>query len=125
MRGDAGRLERILGQITDPDDRDWLLTQLEPAWRRRERRLGERDAAIRELAGHYLELIAGRAIATAVANDLRRYLASGWQHEQGKPPMGDAKRVLMHRILSLNEGRAVGSQRVREILGGVAGKNPH
>jgi hypothetical protein len=122
-RGDAGRLDRILAQITDPADRAWLITRLEPPWRRRRRRLDERDAAILALAGHYLELGAGRAIAAAVVRDLRRYEVSTCQREQGKSPVGDAKRLLQHQVLTLNGGKGVGSQRVREILAGLAGKN--
>lgn len=118
-----GRLELILAVLDrlPPGDLEVMESALKP-WVKRSRRLAERDSAIRELAArHYIALLHGRAIADALAKDLRRYETSSWHHERGKPPAGDAKRLLWHRILTLSEGKAVGSQRIREILSGVAG----
>jgi hypothetical protein len=97
---------------------------IEPAlqpWARRAWRLQRRDVALRALAGeHYLECGTGRAAAAAIARDLRRYAASGWRVEQGKSSAGDGKRRAMHRILTLSDGKAVGKDRIREILAGLA-----
>jgi hypothetical protein len=119
---DETRFERIVSGL-EADDQAWLRRRIEPPWRTRLRRLDERDAAIRELGSHFLHLRRGRAIAEACATDLSRYRASGWQHEQGKPAVGDTTRVLLHRILTLNGGKTIGRDRIREILAGVAGKN--
>jgi hypothetical protein len=98
---------------------------IEPAlqpWARRAWRLQRRDVALWAIAGeHYLlECGTGRAAAAAIARDLRRYAASGWRVEQGKSPAGDGKRRAMHRILTLSDGKAVGKDRIREILAGLA-----
>jgi hypothetical protein len=95
---------------------------LEPhlaAWIRRARRLAQRDAAVVALAGHFLDCGSGRAAAEACARELRRYAASGWRFEQGKPAAGDAKRVLMHRILTLNGGKAIAEDQIRAVLAGL------
>ena len=89
------------------------------AWIRRGRRLAQRDVSLRALAGHFLDRASGRAVAEACARDLRRYAASGWRFEQGRPAAGDAKRGLMHRILTLNGGKAISEDQIRAVLAGL------
>jgi hypothetical protein len=89
-------------------------------WIRRGRRLAQRDAAVRALVGdHYMHCGSGRAAAAAEARDLRRYASSAWRFEQGRPAAGDAKRVLMHRILTLNGGKPIAAGQIRAILAGL------
>jgi hypothetical protein len=116
-----GCLERVSAVLDKlgPGDIEILEPHLS-AWIRRGRRLAQRDAAVRALVGdHYLHCGSGRGAAAAAAKDLGRSASSAWRFEQGKPPVGDAKRVLMHRILSLNGGKAIAADRIREILAGL------
>jgi hypothetical protein len=108
---------RVLDQL-GPED----LAIIEPhlaAWVRRGRRLAQRNGDLQALAGHHVDCGSGTGAAEACARELQRYKTSGWRFEQGKPPAGDAKRVLMHRILSLNAGKAISAGRIKEILAGL------
>ena len=116
----GGRLERVSAVLDKlgPEDLEIIEPHL-AAWIRRGRRLAQRDAALRALAGHFLDRASGRAVAEACARELRRYAASGWRHEQGRPAAGDAKRGLMHRILTLNSGKAIAEDQIRAVLAGL------
>jgi hypothetical protein len=78
-----------------------------------------RDQLIRELAAQFLYVTSGRAMAAAIAGTLLHYATLGWRFEQGKPPIGDAKRVLAHRILTLNNGNPIATGQIRPILAGL------
>jgi hypothetical protein len=101
--GDQERLERILLRL-DAEDREYLVDQLDPPWRRRRRRIERRDQAIRELAvpkfASALTVTSGRAMASAIAVDLQRYAASAFRFDRDRGPPTDAQRVLWWRVLS-------------------------
>jgi hypothetical protein len=126
---DRDRVARILDQIGDEADRAWFLDRISEPWRRRARRLEERDAQIRAYALAYHPLLSGRAMASAIAVELQRYRASGWRFEKDLPAPPDPRRGLLWRILHLNGGKSLSPGSVRNALAGVvvvAGqKSPH
>lgn len=81
----------------------------------RARRLEERDATIRQLAGLYLAAGSGREIARRVSRDLTLYRRSRYQPHA--VPC-DERHALMHRILTLG-GRSLGWRQIFDIVGGV------
>jgi len=81
-------------------------------WVRREYRRRRRDRAIIELAGCYITLGSGRAIARDISQDLRRF--------RNRPTPETGKRLLLASVLELNGGRPLRETVIREVL---AGKN--
>jgi hypothetical protein len=80
-------------------------------WVRREHRLLRRDRDIVELAGCYIgRLCTARAIAEAMAKDLRRFRA------RSAPESG--KRALLASISRLNGGKSIGAESIRAVLAG-------
>jgi hypothetical protein len=117
---DDARGARILARVApvlDADDWFWLMERIEPAWRRRQRRLGDRDAAICALATQ-MAGASGRALAQNIARDLLRYATSGWRFERDEPPPADPARALMHRILTAN-GKTPSLATIRRALAGI------
>jgi hypothetical protein len=119
---DRGRLARILGRL-DPDDQAWLLTQFEPPWQRRARRLAARDAAIRELIPAYNHLPSGRAMAKVIAKALRDYSTGAFRFERGRAPPASARRALLWRVLSLNQGSPPSQTTIRYALAAAGQKS--
>jgi hypothetical protein len=117
---DAGRLERVLAQIEDPEDREWLAQEVLPPWRARQRRLARRDELVRALAVLQLadNLVSGRQMAAALARALARYAAAGWRFERDRPAPADPRRALLWRILATNQGKAMSKGAVRRALAG-------
>jgi hypothetical protein len=107
-RADLIRLESICARL-DPADAQWLAEQLEPAWRRRERRLAARDTAIRDAASLYAAAPSGRALATHLRNEML------------KP-----RRVpKLQEIVDLYEGRVPSVTRLRAALAGIGPAGPN
>src|SRR5208282_5637496 len=115
---DGVRVARILAALEE-GDRAWFLDRISEPWRRRARRLEERDARIREYALAYHPLLSGPAMASAIAMAINRYRASGWRFERDLPAPADPRRGLMWRILHLADGRALSPGTVRNALAGV------
>ena len=85
------------------------------AYIRRARRR-ERDAAIRELATHYVAHSSGRAMSKGIAAAIARYEKSGWR--SGVLP-ADPRRALLHRVLGLSGGHAIGCRVIFAALAGL------
>jgi hypothetical protein len=112
-----GRLERIAAALR-ASDAEWLREQLEQPWQRRQRRLAERDAAVRLARDCFAELRT-TAAAEAVARDLGRYVAAGWHRERHLPelpPTASPLRRALHRIARADDGAAIGARRIVTIL---------
>jgi hypothetical protein len=114
---DAARIERILAQLPDPADRAAVL-RLAPAWVRRQRRLAERDEALRELATFY-PLASGREIAGHIRADLSRILSlsRGWRE------CDQTHMSALRCVLSLSDGRVPGDRTIRAALAGIGGQH--
>lgn len=97
---DLARLDRICAGLSAADAA-WLRDQLEPPWLRRQRRLAERDALIRELAEPYITLGSGRAMA----RELRRALVR----------RSSSSAVC---IIELSGGRVPSDRVIRDVLSG-------
>lgn len=121
---DLARLEAILARL-DPDDAAWLAEQLEPAWRRRRRRLDQRDGWVREVAqANFADFdISGRQLHATIARDQARYAASGYLIERDRGPPADPARRRLWEILQLNGGRPMSVSSVRDALAGGVIRN--
>jgi hypothetical protein len=115
---DRERLARILAALEE-DDRRWLRDRLDERWRRRARRLEERDQLIRDYALAYHPLLSGHAMASAIAVAIDRYREPWRRFERDLPAPADPRRGLLWRILHLNNGRSLSSERVRFVLAGI------
>ncbi|MEA2757310.1 MAG: hypothetical protein QOJ54_3599 [Aliidongia sp.] len=80
-------------------------------------RRGERDGNIRKLAAFYIS--SGRGLAEALRQDCMRYAGSAWIFERDRPAPADPKRALMHRVLSLNGGKAPSDSTILRALVGL------
>jgi hypothetical protein len=112
---------RILAQL-ELDDRAWLQERLEPPWRRRRRRLEERDrlisAVIREFFPELLPTVAARRLGSA----LTASAASNWRSEQHLVTLADSaseRHRALHRIFQANGGKPLAWRRIAEIIGPV------
>lgn len=115
---DAARLDRILAALPNPADREWLAERLEPRWRRRERRLEERDEAVRTLAAErFGALPSGRAMATEMRRALSVYAAGSTC--KGETVPSDSRRASLHRLLKLFGGRVPSVGTLRAALAGI------
>jgi hypothetical protein len=86
----------------------------------RQRRLAERDAAIRAIASDCAG-IGGRELAREIVRRLGRYAASAWRFERDQRPSGNPARARLHRALSLNGGNPPSfSMAWRALAGGVS-----
>src|SRR5262249_22005730 len=88
-----------------------VVERIVPRWMRRERRLDERDEAVRALPALYVETpvaTSGHALARAIAAHCRRL-----------PPVDDPRRALIERVLACNGGRPPGEATVRRVLTGL------
>jgi hypothetical protein len=84
----------------------------------RQRRLAERDEAVRRLAvEHYGALPSGRAIAAEIRRALSIY-ASGPASRRDEPP-SDARRASLHHVLELSGGRVPSVGTLRAALAGI------
>jgi len=115
---DGVRVARILAALEE-GDRAWFLDRISEPWRRRARRLEERDARIREYALAFHPLRSGRAMASAIAIELRRYRVSGFRFEADLAAPAEARRGLLWRILHLNNRKSPSPGAVRAALAGV------
>ena len=86
-----------------------------PSYIRRARRR-ERDATIRELATHYTVYSSGRAMASRIARDLGLYCQAGGLD---RPAPTDPRRALLHRVLELSGGHAIGWRVIFAALAGL------
>src|SRR5579872_3750050 len=85
----------------------------------RRRREDERDGCYRALAVDHPAIANGRQLASALATELDRYRASAWRYEQGGAAPTDTRRALMHRILTLSDGRTLSASSIRRVLAGA------
>jgi len=110
---DGGRIERGWRRLEGMSEAEFadLEVFLVP-WVRREYRRRRRDLAIIELAGCYISLGSGRAIARELSQDLQRF--------RNRPTPETGKRLLLASVLELNGGRPLRPTVIREVL---AGKN--
>ena len=115
---DRGRVARILA-LLEGEDRRWLEDTLSEPWRRRARRLEERDAQIRQFGLAFHPLLSGRAMASAIGVELGRYRAAGLRFEADLPVTGDQRRAALWKILHLNNRRGLSEGAVRAALAGV------
>jgi hypothetical protein len=125
VNDDRWRLARILEQISDSDDREWLIELVEPLWRRRRRRLDERNQRVREEAIEYFAggfVASARAIAGLIARDLGRYACTAYRFERDGGPPADLRRRRLWMILQLNNHRPMSVSSVRDALAGVGGQ---
>ena len=118
VEDDRGRAARILA-LLEHDDREWLQDRLAEPWRRRARRLEERDRLIREFGLAFHPLLSGRAMAAAIAVELGRYRASGFRFEVDLAAPGDQRRAALWKILHLNNRRNLSQGAVRTALAGI------
>lgn len=86
---------------------------------RRRRRLARRDAALLALAEHYCAE-SGRALGQQLARDLALYRGAG--RHRGTPP-ADARRQLLHEVINLSGGRALGWRAIFGVLAGGCATN--
>ena len=103
-------IERLLLDV-DPEDVSLIESRLLPPWLRRERRLDDRDEAIRMLVPLYVEPpvpTSGRSLAKVIAAYCRRL-----------PPIGDPRRGLIERVLAKNGGKPPGEATIRRVLTGL------
>jgi hypothetical protein len=114
------RLARVLAQLP-AEDADWLARQINTApWQLRQRRLGERDEAIRAARRFFHDAratVAARALEAA----LGAYLASAWPRERDLaelPPDAGERRAALHCIARLNDGDGLSWRQVWNIWGG-------
>jgi hypothetical protein len=115
---DDDRVARILARL-DEDDRVWLEDRLAEPWRRRARRLEERDRLIRDYSLAYHPLLSGHAMAATIAVTIDRHREPWRRFERDLPAPADPRRGLLWRILHLNNGRSLSAERVRFVLAGV------
>lgn len=113
---DARRLDRIFAALPDPADRVWLSEQLEPRWRRRARRLEERDDVVRWIAGEfYSNLSSARDIAKTMRRDLLQV--------RDIRETDSSHRAALHRLLELSNGSVPSVTTLRNTMAGVGGQN--
>jgi hypothetical protein len=117
------RLDRILAALP-PDDAAWLAARLEPPWRVRQRRLGQRDEAVRAYAAAACVGLPPTAAAKAVAAALERYLGTAWPRERELADLPDApaSRSALHRLARLNDGGPIGWRQLLNIVTGTRGR---
>lgn len=90
----------------------------------RQRRLAERDEAIRWVLPAHYEGMAPSAAAKALSRDLDGYLACGWRREHMLVTLAtsaSAHRRALHEIARSNEGRAIGWRQILNIADGFRG----
>jgi hypothetical protein len=101
----------------DPRDVAWLIGQLTPSARRAWRK-DIRDRAICDLAT-LSEFVSQRDVAPRLASALRRYAASSWRFDRGRPAPADPMRAAMHAVLTATGGEPPGSEACRRALAGL------
>jgi hypothetical protein len=87
----------------------------------RRRRDDERNACYCALAAGLLPANRTREFARVIATELSCYQHGRWRFEHGSPPPADARRALMHRILTLDGGKILAPASLRRVLAGIAG----
>jgi hypothetical protein len=114
---DRATIERILSRI-EPADQIWLSSRLDPPWRRRQRRLAVRDAAIWAARVHFPDpRITCAAKATAAALDA--YALSNWSSERDMADLPEgvgARHRTLHAILLANDGKSLGWRKITDIF---------
>jgi hypothetical protein len=119
---DRSRVAAILAGLA-PADRDLIGEQLaafEAPWQRRAQRLDQRDALVREMAALFADRGSGRAVASAVHDELARSVASGRRKRTAAPSL---ERELAECVLALNGGAAMGVRQLRRVLAGLRSLN--
>jgi hypothetical protein len=111
----VARLERICAAL-GAADATWLRERLEPRWRRRERKLSQRDELIREIATRFYALTSGREIARSLRADLLR-MASLRRSAPGQP---DARYEALRRLQRLSGDRVLSISTLRNALAGLS-----
>jgi hypothetical protein len=119
---DIARLERIVAQLA-PADAGWLRDQFEPPWRRRQRRLAQRDAAVRDARSLFSDPHHITCAARSLSRALAGYRASNWSAEKDLPALPDSaseRHVVLHAIARANGGRPLGWRRIVDIWDDIA-----
>jgi len=102
------------------EDAAFLAERLQPAWRRRARRLDGRDEAIRAAAAFFPD-DRPSVVARELERDLTRYLSAVWRHGQQLAELPDdvpRLRAALHRLAAANEGRPIGRRQIFNVLSG-------
>jgi hypothetical protein len=86
----------------------------------RRRRDAERNVCYCELATRLPPANWTSELARAIATELHRYQHGRWRFERRGPPPADARRALMHRILTLDGGKILAPASLRRVLAGIA-----
>ena len=116
---DTARLERILAELP-AEDAAYLSRLIEPPWKRRDRRLSVRDAAVMDAFAAVSDKDPTPA-AAYIASQFARYLASAWLVERGYPllPSEDPLRAALQRLARENEGNTIGPRQLLRIRDGA------
>jgi hypothetical protein len=115
------RVARILAQLS-MEDAAFLAERLQPAWRRRARRLDGRDEAIRAAAAFFPDR--PTVVAKELEKALTRYLSAAWRYGQQLADLPDdvpRLRAALHRLAVANEGRPIGWRQIFNVLSGNRG----
>ena len=114
---DRATIERILSRI-ELADQIWLSSRLDPPWRRRQKRLAVRDAAVWAARVHFPDPhVTCAAKATAAALDA--YARSNWSSEcdiADLPEGVSARHRTLHAILRANNGKSLGWRKITDIF---------
>jgi alkylated DNA nucleotide flippase Atl1 len=105
------------GHVLTPEDVAVLTCLAEAPWQRRQRRLDERDAVIRQarqLLPQGKQTVASRMIELA----LRRYLSHGMHTASLAPSHPERFRAMIEIIARLNDGKVIAWRQIAAILGG-------
>ncbi|MBC9208201.1 hypothetical protein IBL26_15260 [Roseomonas aerophila] len=115
------RLARLQpGHVLTPEDVVDLSHLTDPPWQRRQRRLDERDALIRQ-ARQLLPQARHTVAADMVAMALRRYLSHGLHTASVLPTDPELFRALIETVARLNGGKVISTRQIISILEGQRG----
>jgi hypothetical protein len=123
MMPDDGRLAAILDRLP-PADAALIADLIEPQWKRRDRRLTNRDDAVRA-ARRFFPGMRDTPAATALAQALDRYLATAWRFDRDAaelPQTASAQHFALFRIAQANNGVSIGARQIMNIFTGTRGR---
>jgi hypothetical protein len=63
-----------------------------------------------------------RDLARTVAKDLVRYRNGRWRFDRGEPSPADPVRAAMWRVLTLDRGKVLTADSLRQVLAGLGAK---
>ena len=117
------RLAEIMAGLP-PADAALIADLIEPQWKRRDRRLTNRDDAVRA-ARRFFPGMRDTPAAAALSRALNRYLASSWRVDRDAtelPQTASAQHCAFYRIAKSNGGASLGPRQIINIFDGTRGR---